>query len=76
MAGGAVDKYQFTAKINDGVIEWSLGLHTDDGEKYHVTITQGEEIPVLHTMLRNDSTVYYDAKAGTLRTGWNTPGKE
>ena len=76
MGGKAVEKYQFAAQITEGVVNWSFGVQTDDGEKYELTLRDGEEVPVLHAILRKDSTVYFDPKSGTLRTGWNLPGKD
>ena len=76
MGGHAVEKYQFSAQLSEGVVNWSFGVQTDDGKKHELTLRDGEEVPVLHSILRNDSTVYFDPKTGTLRTGWNTPGKD
>ncbi|MEP0847674.1 MAG: hypothetical protein HRF50_12765 [Phycisphaerae bacterium] len=75
MTGGqAVRRYQVAATMRDGVVEWSLWLETDDGQKHALRIRDGEEIPVLVDLLRRDKTVYYDAAALTLRSGWSAPG--
>lgn len=77
MEGGhAIQSYQFGASFRDGVVEWAFALKTDDGKQHVLRIRDGEEVPVLHALVRGDSTVYFDAKSQTLRTGWNTPGKQ
>ncbi len=75
MTGRAIQKYQFAARFTDGVVSWSCGLETDDGAKHELTLRDGEEVPVLQSILRHDATVYFDAKSGMLRTGWDRPGK-
>ncbi|MFQ5468400.1 MAG: hypothetical protein ACE5DS_09735 [Kiloniellaceae bacterium] len=75
-AGLPIRKYQFTAALRDGVVEWSIGIETDDGEQHLLAIRDGEEVPVLREMCRSDTTIYYDPESRTFRTGWNIPGKE
>lgn len=75
MDGGApVTHYQWLATFRDGVVEWRLGVQTSAGQ-HLIPIRDGEEVPVLLDILRQDATVYFDAENGTLRTGWSTPGE-
>lgn len=72
--GQSVKRYQFVAVLRDGVVEWSLALETDDGQRHTLRVRDGEEVPVLLDLLRRDATVYFDPESKTLRTGWNLPG--
>lgn len=75
MVGGvSVERYQFLARIHDGVVEWSVGFETQGGTQHVLPLKDGEEVPVLADLLRRDPTMYYDAESGTLRTGWNATG--
>ncbi len=71
-----VKRYQFAASFSDGVVSWTFFVQTEDGETHAIPIRDGEEVPLLNEICRRDATIYYDPKSGTLRTGWNAPGKE
>lgn len=75
MGARAIEKYEFSATMREGVIEWSLGLQTDDGQKHALRVRDGEEVPILLDLLRHDTTVYFDPAGPTVRTGWNAVGK-
>jgi hypothetical protein len=72
--GQHVDKYQVAARFREGVIEWSVGLQTDSGERYTLSVRDGEEIPVLLDIFRRDPTIYFAPQTQTLSSGWNDPG--
>jgi hypothetical protein len=74
--GHPVRKYQFSATLREGVVEWTFGVQTDDGVDHIVPIRDGEEVPVLRDICRHDGTIYFDGESRTLRTGWNVPGKQ
>lgn len=76
MAGGhPVVKYQFAARVRDGLVSWTMGIQTDDGVEHVVELREAEEVPLLREICRSDATIYYDGETQTLRTGWNVPGK-
>lgn len=70
-----VKKYRFTAKFVDSIVEWAISVETDDGQKFRVPLRDGEEVPVLHGLLRADPHVYFDPQEFKLSTGWNNPGE-
>jgi hypothetical protein len=72
--GIPVSRYQFQAAYREGILEWSLGLETNDSARHELRIRDGEEIPILMSILQTDKSVYYHAESKTLRTGWNFPG--
>ncbi len=75
MEGGqAIVRYQLLATFHDGAASWRLLLETKDNRSHDLTIRDGEEVPVLLELLRGDKSVYFDARTGTLGTGWNFPG--
>lgn len=73
--GKAIQKYQFAATVKDGLIEWSLGLSLEGGERVVLPIREGEEIPILMQLCRGDLSIYYDPSTRTIRSGWNSPGQ-
>lgn len=75
-SGEAVKKYQIGATIKNGVIEWTFALQTEDGGQHVFPIRDAEEIPTLLDMCRRDTTIYFDAMTGTIRSGWNSPGHD
>ena len=70
-----IGKYEVTAAFREGVVEWSLGLQTDDGKKHNVRVRDGEELPILIDLLRRDKTVYFSASQSTIRTGMDAVGQ-
>lgn len=75
ISGKPISKYQVAAKLRDGVVEWTFAVQTDDGQFHVLPVRDGEEMPILIQMCRDDNTVYFDAATGTLRSGWNSPGE-
>lgn len=75
-SGEAVMKYQIGATLKNGVVEWTFALQTEDGKQHYFPIRDAEEIPALLDMCRHDMTIYFDATTSTIRSGWNTPGKD
>jgi hypothetical protein len=72
--GLPIKRYQVTAGFRDGVVEWSLHLETDDGERHQLIVRDGEEVPLLLEICRHDRSIYFDSERRVLRTGWNFPG--
>lgn len=72
--GLPVSRYQFLAALRDGVVEWRLALETDDGRRHELRLRDGEEVPILMELFKNDRSTYFDAGGAVLRSGWNFPG--
>lgn len=72
--GLPVSKYKVTAAIEGGVVLWSLGIETENGDRHEISVRDGEEIPILLAMAKGDGQIFYDAATGRLTTGWNDPG--
>ena len=74
--GEPVAKYRFSASFRDGIADWTFSLVTEAGQTHDVPIRDGDEIPLLLQMCRQDMTVFFDPKTLTFCTGWNTPGSD
>jgi hypothetical protein len=70
-----VNKYCVSARVAGGVVEWTFSVETDDGERHDLPIRDGEEIPILLSLVQKDTEVFYDPHTKTLSTGWNDPGE-
>ena len=74
--GKAVKKYEVTAAFREGVVTWTFGIMTDDGQKHYWDVRDGEEIPILMELCRRDWSVFYNPETKQLSSGWNIPGSK
>jgi hypothetical protein len=73
--GKPITRYQVYATIIEGVVEWTFAIETEGGERHNLQLRDGEEVPLLLDLCRNDRTMYFDKSSNVLRTGWNLPGR-
>ena len=64
-AGEFVNKYSVSATFESSGVSWRFLVELSNGERCHMDVVDGAEIPILLDIMRADRSIYFDPRTGS-----------